>query len=181
MSGIVPSIVQLQIYTVVQAFLATVTGLDSSLVIQGLPNRSAMPLANPGYVTMQITGGDRLNYNLDTWDPTDPDPTAIASETHWKVRMQIDFYGQASGDWSTVLAGLWKDETACLALEPVCDPLYANGPMLGALDDSEAQYEARWTVEAFLQYNPVATVPMQFTTGVVGPVTLINVDEAIPP
>ena len=179
MSGLVPSIVQLQIYTVLQTFLETVTGLGQSLVIQGLPNRSAMPPASPGYVSMQITNGERLNYNIDTWDPTDPAPTAIASETHWKVRMQIDFYGQASGDWSTVFAGLWKDETACLALEPVCDPLFANGPMLGALDDSEAQYEARWTVEAFLQYNPIVTVPMQFADTLT--VTLTNVDEAYPP
>ena len=179
MSGLTPSIVELQIYTVVQAFLATVTGLDPSLIIQGLPNRDAMPLANPGFVSMQLTLGNRLNYNIDTWDPTNPAPTAISSETHWKEKMQVDFYGQTSGDWSRVFAGLWKDETACLALEPVCDPLYANDPLLGALDDSEQQYEARWTVEAFLQYNPVTTVPMQFADTLT--VTLTNVDEAYPP
>lgn len=179
MSGLTPSIVERQIYVAVKAFIVTVTGLDPSLVLQGLPNRDAMPLASPGFVTMQLTLGARLNYNIDTWDPTDPAPTAISSETHWKERIQVDFYGQASGDWSRVFAGLWKDETACLALEPVCDPLYANDPLLGPLDDSEQQYEARWTVEAFLQYNPVTTVPMQFAN--TATVTLINVDKAYPP
>lgn len=179
MSGLTPSIVELQIYTVVQAFLAIVTGLDSSLIIQGLPNRDAMPLASPGFVSMQLTLGNRLNYNIDTWDPMATAPTAISSETHWKERIQIDFYGQASGDWSRVFAGLWKDETACIALEPVCDPLYANDPMLGPLDDSEQQYEARWTVEAFLQYNPITSVPMQFADTL--DITLISVDEAYPP
>jgi len=178
-SGLTPSIIERQIYVVVKAFLVTVTGLDPSLILQGLPNRSAMPAAAPGFVTMQLTLGNRLNYNIDTWDPTDPNPAAISSETHWKERMQVDFYGQASGDWSRVFAGLWKDETACLALEPTADPLYANDPLLAPLDDSEQQYESRWTVEAFLQYNPVTTVPMQFAN--TATVTLINVDEAYPP
>jgi hypothetical protein len=179
MSGLTPSIVERQIYVAVKAFLVTVTGLDPALVLQGLPNRSSMPPAAPGYVTMQLTLGNRLNYNIDTWDPTDPAPTAITSETHWKERMQVDFYGAAAGDWSRVFAGLWKDETACLALEPVCDPLYAHDPLLAPLDDSEQQYESRWTVEAFLQYNPVVSVPMQFADTL--EVTLINVDEAYPP
>lgn len=179
MSGLTPSIVERQIYIAVKAFLVTVTGLDPSLVLQGLPNRSAMPAASPGYVTMQLTLGNRLNYNIDTWDPTAVAPTAISSETHWKERMQVDFYGQQSGDWSRVFAGLWKDETACLALEPTCDPLYAHDPLLAPLDDSEQQYESRWTVEAFLQYNPVTTVPMQFAD--TAQVTLINVDKAYPP
>jgi len=179
MSGLTPSIVERQIYVAVKAFLVTVTGLDPALVIQGLPNRSSMPPASPGYVTMQLTLGTRLNYNIDTWDATDPAPTAITSETHWKERIQVDFYGAAAGDWSRVFAGLWKDETACLALEPVCDPLYAHDPLLAPLDDSEQQYESRWTVEAFLQYNPVVSVPMQFADTL--EVTLINVDEAYPP
>lgn len=179
MSGLVPSIVQRQIYVVVKAFLVTVTDLDPSLILQGLPNRDAMPLASPGFVTMQITHGERLNYNIDTWDPTDPAPTGISSETHWKVRMQIDFYGQQSPDWATVFAGLWKDETAVLALRPICEPLFGTGPLWAPMDDDEQQYEARWTFEAFLQYNPVTTVPMQFADTL--SVTLINADEAYPP
>lgn len=179
MSGLTPSIVEEQIYTVVKAFLVTVTGLDPDLVLQGLPNRSSMPLASPGYVTMQLSLSSRLNYNIDTWDPTDPAPTAITSETHWKERIQVDFYGASAGDWSKVFAGLWKDETAVLALQPVCEPLYANDPLMAPLEDDEQQYELRRTVEAFLQYNPVTAVPMQFADTL--EVTLINVDEAYPP
>lgn len=179
MSGLTPSIVQRQLYVAVKAFLVTVTGLDPSLVIQGLPNRSAMPPATPGFVSIQLTNGNRLNYNIDTWDYTDPAPTTISSETHWKECVQVDFYGSAAGDWSRVFAGLWKDETACLALEPTCDPLYAEDPMLGPLEDDEEQYESRWTVQAYLQYNPVTAVPMEFADTL--SVTLINVDEAYSP
>jgi len=138
-----------------------------------------MPAASPGFVTMQLSQGNRLNYNIDTWDATDPAATAITSETHWKERLQVDFYGATSGDWSRIFAGLWKDETAVLALQPTCEPLYCHDPLLAPLDDSEQQYEQRWTVEAFLQYNPVVSVPMQFADTL--SVTLINVDEAYPP
>lgn len=171
---------QRSLYAVVKALLVTITGLDPSLVLQGLPNRSAMPAASPGFITMQLTGNNRLNYNIDTWD-TSPDaaPTVISAEQHVKMRLQVDFYGAASGDWATMFTTLWRDETACLALEPTADPLYTNDPLLAPLDDSEQQYESRWTVEAFLQYNPVTTVPMQFADTL--EVTLINVDEAYTP
>lgn len=179
MSGLTPSIVERQIYAAVKAFLVTVTGLDAALILQGLPNRSAIPAASPGYVTMQLTMGNRLNYNIDTWDFTNPNPTIISSETHWKERMQIDFYGQSAGDWSRVFAGLWKDETACLALSPTCQPLYTDDPMGPFQEDSEDQYEQRWVVQAYLQYNPVTPVPMQFADQL--SVTLINVDKTYPP
>lgn len=186
MSGLVPSIVQRQLYQAVKAFLVTITGLDPKLILQGLPNREAMPLASPGFATMQLTRGQRLNTNIDTWDLTDPAPTLIDSETHWQERMQIDLYGASSGDWARVFAGLWRDETGCLALagagglaNPTCQPLYHDEPLLAPLDDDEKQYEQRWTVPAYLQYNPVTSVPQDFANTL--SVTLINVDEAYPP
>ena len=181
MAGLTPSIVELQIYNVVKALLVTVTGLNPTVVIRGLPNRSAMPPAAPGFVTMQLTLSERLNYNIDTWDPTATAPTTISSETHWKERMQVDFYGATAGDWAKVFCGLWKDEIGCVALEPVCDPLYTEGPLWAPLDDEEQQYEQRRTVQAYLQYNPVVTPPMQFAQPPYGPVTIINVDETFPP
>lgn len=170
---------QRSLYVVVKALLVSITGLDPSLVIQGLPNRAAMPPASPGYITMQLTGNNRLNYNIDTWDFADPNPSEISAEQHVKMRLQLDFYGVASGDWATMFTTLWRDETACLALEPTADPLYTNDPILAPLDDSEQQYESRWTVEAFLQYNPITTVPMQFADTL--SITLINVDKTYPP
>ncbi len=137
-----------------------------------------MPPASPGFVTMQLTRGQRLNYNIDTWDVTDPAPTETDSETHWQERMQIDFYGASSGDWSRVFAGLWRDEVGCLALAPNCQPLYHDEPLLAPLEDDELQYEQRWLCQAFLQYNPVIS-PLQDFADTLS-VTLINVDEAYP-
>jgi hypothetical protein len=175
-----PSIVELQLYTVVKAFIVTVTGLNANLVLRGKVNRSAMPPASPGFVTMQLTGSTQLNYPMDTWSLTSPNPTFLSSESHWKERMQIDFYGGSAGDWAKAFAGLWKDETAALALAPVCEPLYADDPVLAPLDDGEEQYELRRMVNSYLQYNPVTMPLMQFMAPPYGPVTLINVDEAYP-
>lgn len=177
MNTVLPT--QRNLYTVLKAFIVSVTGLDPTLVIQGLPNRSALPAARPGYVTMQLTRTKRLRTNQDTWDPTDVDPNAIELEQGTEVRMQLDLYGAASGDWGVILQTLFRDETACVALAPTCQPLYSTDASLVPLDDDEAQYEQRWTIGAVLQYNPVTSVPMQFADTL--EVTLINVDEAYPP
>lgn len=167
------------VYVAMKAFIVSVIGLDPALVIQGLPNRAAMPLASPGFVTMQIPRTRRLRTNQDTRDLTDVAPTAIAVEMGTELRMQLDLYGAAAGDWAVILQALLRDETGCIALAPACQPLYTGDAFLAPLDDSESQYEQRWTLEAVLQYNPVTSVPMQFAD--TASVTLINVDEAYPP
>jgi hypothetical protein len=185
MSGYIVTPVQRDVYVLLKAFLVTVTGLDPSLVIQGLPNRSAMPPASPGFVSMQLSRLKQLRTPEETWDYTDVAPTEIAVEQGTELRCQLDLYGAASGDWGAMLQTLLRDETGCIALagadptNPVCQPLYASDAQLVTLDDSESQYEDRWTIEAILQYNPVTSVPMQFADTL--ELTVINVDEAYPP
>lgn len=171
--------IQRDVYVTLKAFLVTVTGLNPSLVLQGLPNRSAMPQASPGFVTMQFVRMKQLRTPEETWDPTDIAPTAIDVEQGTELRCQIDLYGATSGDWAVMLQTLLRDETGCVALAPTCQPLYASDAQLAPLADDEAQYEQRWTIEAILQYNPVTSVPMQFADTL--ELTVINVDEAYPP
>lgn len=177
-SGYVTSITQAQLYVLFQTYLANLTGLDPSLILQGLPNRDAMPPASPGYATMQLTMGDRLNQNEVTWDLVNP-AVELAIQTNFKERLQVDFYGGTSGDWSRVFASLWRDETTCIQLEPTCDPLFADSPILVPLEDDEQQYEQRWMVQAYFQYNPVVSVPMEFADAL--EVVLVNVDATYPP
>lgn len=185
MSGLLVSPTQDALYRLIKVLVVTATGLDPSLVIQGQPNRAAMPLAAPGFVTMQATTTKRLITNQETYDPTDPNPTEIDIEQGTQLRMQLDLYGASSGDWGVILSTLLRSEYACIALagadpqNPVVVPLYSGDAFLAPLDDSELQYENRWTIEAILQYNPVTTVPMQFADTLT--VTLINVDETYPP
>jgi hypothetical protein len=177
--------VQADVYRSVKALVVTATGLDPSLVIQGQPNRTAMPAAAPGFAVMQATTTKRLRTNQDTWSLTDPNPASIDTEQGTQIRVQLDLYGADSGDWGVILCTLLRSEYACTVLagadpaKPVCVPLYSGDPFNAPLDDSEAQYESRWTLEAILQYNPVTTVPAQFADTLT--VTLINVDETYPP
>jgi hypothetical protein len=157
----------------------SVTGLGQSLVIQGLPNRTALPPASPGFVSMQLTRAKRLRTNQVTWDQIGLNPTTLEIEQGTELRLQLDLYGAGSGDWGVMLETLLRDETACVALAPTCQPLYSSDATLVPLDDDEQQYEQRWMIEAVLQYNPVTTTPMQFANTL--EVTLINVDETYPP
>lgn len=176
---------QTDLYRLVKALVVAATGLDPTLVIQGQPNRAAMPLAVPGFAMMQTTLTKRLRTNQETWDLTSPNPDHLDTEQGTQVRMQLDLYGEASGDWAVILCTLLRSEYACTVLagadpaNPVVVPLYSGDPFNAPLDDSEAQYENRWTIEAILQYNPVTSVPMQFADTLT--VTLTNVDEAYPP
>lgn len=162
----------------------TVTGLAPALVIKGLPNRSAMPPASPGFVAMMLTRAKQLRTPESTYGVTVP-PTALDLEQGTEIRLQLDLYGATSGDWAVILQTLLRSEPGCVALagadplNPVCQPLYASDAHLAPLDDSEDQYEERWTIEAILQYNPVTSVPMQFADTL--ELTVINVDEAYPP
>lgn len=177
--------VQRSLYVLVKALVVAVTGLDPALVVKGLPNRSAMPPASPGFVSMQLTRGKQLRTPESTWDPLAAAPTELEIEQGTEMRLQLDMYGAASGDWAIVIQTLLRDETGCVALagpdplNPVCQPLYASDANLAPLDDSEAQYEERWTIDAVLQYNATISVPMQFADTL--EVTLINVDKAYPP
>jgi hypothetical protein len=173
------SITQAQLYVLMQAFVQAVTGLAEDLVIQGLPNRAAMPEASPGFVSMTITHTPRLRTNVDTWDTTSDDPATIELEQGTQVRMQLDCYGAASGDWAVMLSTVFRDSVGVAQFIPTCAPLYTEDPILAPLSDSEEQYESRWIVGAILQYNPITTAPQQFMDAAA--VDLVDVDVAYPP
>lgn len=175
--------VQQQIFGVLAPFIVSVTAetavpLTQQLVLQGLPNRSSMPQASPGFATMTMIGIKRLRTNIDSWVQVG-EPVAMSHEMGAEVRVQVDFYGATSMDWAAAFMTLFRDDSGVIALAPVCAPLYADDARMAPLEDSEDQYEQRWTVDAVLQYNPVTTDPMQFADSLT--VTVINVDEAYRP
>ena len=168
---------QSDVYTAVKAFLLGVLPLDSAHVVQGYPNRAAMP-GGP-FVVMTMVGSHRLRTNVDTWDTTNPAPTVLSYETGMEVMLQLDVYGPSAGDWAQELVTLWRDDYGCQALAPACQPLYSDDPRRMPLIDGEDQYEDRWTITARLQYNPTVTTPQDFADA--ASVTLINVDKEYPP
>lgn len=189
MTGLVTAPTLQGVYAVLQPFIASVTGLDPSVVIQGTPNRTAMPPASPGYISMQAVLTKRLRTNVHSYT-TDVDDDTLAIEQGTQLEVQIDCFGASAPEWGVALSTLLRDDVGCVALAgtdgdgnplvpPTCQPLYVDEVPFVPLDDSEEQYEQRWIVRAILQYNPVTTPPQQFATA--ASVTVINVDEAYPP
>lgn len=166
------------LFSDLRAFLIAATGLAPENIVRGLTNRAAMVLPSAPFIILTPILLKRLRTNVDTWDTSVSNPTVTTSEMGTQITVQLDVYGETSGDLATLLTTLLRDEVACDALT-TCQPLYADDPKMAPLIDAERQYEERWTLGAVLQYNPVTTVPMQFADTLT--IDLINVDEAYPP
>ena len=78
--------------------------------------------------------------------------------------MQLDFYGSSSADWSSMFQTVFRDAWSWDQFPLNIKPLYADDPMQMPLIDGEEQYEQRWRVSCFMQYNPVTTVNQDFAT-----------------
>ena len=180
MSAATVSITVSQIYTVLGNFIVAQLGIAASQVVQGYQNRTAMPTpASGGFVVMSAIAKKRLRTNIDTYSGTSspaPAPGPVTSEQGQQIDVQLDCYGPLSSQWSDILTTLLRDNVGCMALAPVCQPLYADDPMRAPLTNAEAQYEDRWIVTARLQYNAVVTTSQDYAT-VLGPVNTIDVKD----
>lgn len=163
------------VYKALGAFVASMLGLSSGQVVQGYPNRTAMPVGP--FVLMTAMLKKRLRTNVDNYQSTTdpkPAPGPVTAEQGQQVTVQLDCYGPASSDWSDILSTLLRDNVGCLALAPKCQPLYADDPIRAPLTNAELQYEDRWIVQAVIQYNPITTTAQEYAT-VLGPVDIIDV------
>jgi len=178
MTAATVSITDSQIYTVLGAFIVGVLGISAPQVIQGYPNRTAMPSpASAGFVVMTTISKKRLRTNVDTFAGTTspaPAPGPVTSEQAQQIDIQIDCYGPQSFEWSDILTTLLRDNIGCLALAPYCQPLYADDPVRVPLINAEMQYEDRWLVTARLQYNQVVTTGQTYAVEL-GPVDIVDV------
>lgn len=162
-----------QLYGVFGRFVQSIVGV-SVPVVQGQANRVSMP--DGPFILLQAAVSGRLGTNIDTWDPVNQ---TQATQQKTKVKVQIDCYGPDSHTWATMLSTLWRDFYGCDFMKPTCQPLYTGEPFQGALIDGEEQYEERWTVLGYVQYNPVTTFAQQSATALA--VSVINVDERYKP
>jgi hypothetical protein len=166
------------VYTALGAFIVAQLGLATTQVIQGYPNRVAMPTpASGGFVVMSAISKKRLRTNIDNFAGTSevaPAPGPVTAEQGQQVDIQLDVYGPTASDWADILTTLLRDNVGCLALAPTCQPLYADDPIRAPLTNAEMQYEDRWIVTARIQYNAVVTTAQEYAT-VLGPVALVDV------
>ena len=166
------------VYTALGNFVAAQLGLSPGQVVQGYPNRVAMPVGP--FVLMTGMLKKRLRTNVDNYAGTSdvaPAPGPVTAEQGQQIMVQLDCYGPQSSDWSDILSTLLRDNVGCEALLPVCQPLYADDPVRSPLIDSEAQYEDRWIVSAYIQYNAVTTTAQTYAVEL-GPVALTDATPA---
>jgi hypothetical protein len=153
------------------------TGVE---VVKGLGNRVPPP-AGP-HVAVTATLQRRLGTNEAAYTDTgDPGPVQgfRAVTTSMEMAVQLDFYGPDAGAWAAAAVALWRDDQGCELLGPECQPLYADEGFQAPFVTGEEQYEARWIVNARLQYNPTIELSQQFADA--AEVTAVNVDVQYPP
>jgi hypothetical protein len=148
------------VYAAVVAFILGIIPLDAAHVLKG--NQNQVPTPTGPYAILNIISQKRIHTNVDTWDTTIPDPAGIVREQAIWLEMQIDLYGPASGDWAAIFTTMFRDDYACLALAPNCQPLHADDPTRAPLVLGEQQYVDRWIIRANLEYNPVVSTTDQF-------------------
>lgn len=146
--------------------------IDAAHVLKGNQNRVATPTGP--FVILNIIRQKRIHTNVDTWDTTIPNPSGIVREQAIWLEMQVDLYGPSSGDWAAMFSTLFRDDYACRALAPTCQPLHADDPMRAPLVLAEQQYVDRWIVRAQIQYNPAVSSVDQFADTI-----QINVIDAV--
>ena len=169
---------QSAVYAALGAFITSTLGLSTGQVIQGYPNRVAMPPLG-GFVVMAMINAKRLRTNIDV-TPSGANPTTQTMEQGTQLDIQLDVYGPSAGDWAQILTTVLRDDVGCVALAPTCQPLYADDPIRAPLDSAEEQYEDRWIIQAMIQYNPVVTVPLQYADAL-GPVGIIDAQQQYHP
>lgn len=172
------SITSAQLYTIIGQFVQNVIGVDpatSATVVVTRGQINLVPMPNSAFINMQLFTQGRVRTNQHTFTSDQQ----MHVEVGTKVKVRLDFYGPLAQDWSKAVGGLWRDDYGCAFLASVGAPLYEGDAMQSALVNGEEQYEDRWIMELFLQYNPVITVPQQSATTL--KVGVHNVDETFPP
>lgn len=134
-----------QIFREVRAYLLGLFSCPPSSVIQSYQNDAPLP---NNAIVMTILFEHSLDVAANYYEP---DKAVVQQSV--EITMQIDFYGEESGDRARKLCNLWKNHYTTARLV-YCQPLYSKDPMQMTFINEQSRYEHRWMVEIALQYNP---------------------------
>lgn len=140
------SITHADIYAEVRAYMLGLFSCPPETIIQGYQNDAPLP-SNAIVMSMLFEHG--LDISANYYAPGDKAYLQQSVE----ITMQIDFYGEESGDRARKLCNFWKSQHAAARLIS-CQPLYSKDPMQMEFINEQSRYEQRWMVEIALQYNP---------------------------
>lgn len=130
---------------------------DGAAIVRAQTN--LVPMPDSPFALLTEVGQYELGRPEIDYD-TDAETASILTPT--RIDIQIDFYGQAAGDYVRAFAGMFGSPLAYERFPADLKPLYLSPPHQGPLITGEQQYESRWTTTVTLQYNPVVVLPQQF-------------------
>jgi len=171
----IPSITQSDVLKAVGDFLVTVLPSGFS-VIQALDNLVAPPVTN--YAAMQIVTQSRLATNIqtDTLDLIDGDYSQITQKT--EISIQVDIYSETASNQASVISTLFRDAFAYDSFPENIKPLYCDDPKQIVFVNDAMQYEKRFMIMLYLQYDPTVTVSTQLAVEL-NPPTIYTVIEGV--
>ena len=148
--------------------------MPSAAIVRGQTNDVPAPLP-PSLV---ITEVGKLQYTTTRvkFDPLTGISTFLQPV---ELRLQLDFYGNAGGEMSGSAATMLRSGYAVENFPDGVTPLFCSDPFQAPLTTGEKQFEARWTMELFVQYNAPVTVGQE-SFNVVGSVIADPVNITIP-
>lgn len=172
MTATYASILEADVFTALRTFILALVDCE---VVRTQVNRVAMPKGD--FIAMTPMGSVQLETNAHTYGATSE---TVMRPTQYTI--QVDCYGAKAGDRAQTLVTMLRDDYAVQSLASGgkdIAPLYADDAHQMPLIDGEQQYEARWTFNSVLQYNPAVTL----TTETADTLTVgtVDVDRSYPP
>lgn len=167
-----PSILEVTIFSALRTFILSIVDCE---VIRSQVNRVSSPKGD--FVALTPVSSIPLETNTDAWTETEKNVLRPV-----QLNVQIDCYGEKSGDRAQVISALFRDDYACqsfLAYGADIQPLYAGDAQQIPLISGEDAYVERWTFELALQVNSVITVPQQTANTLTA--GIISVERTYPP
>ena len=165
------------LFTVLSAWIISVTGLDQNHVVQGLGNGVPPPAGT--FVCMTGLSQKLLSAFELEYTPVNNTEAITYSTDHV---VQLDCYGPTAADLAMALAISFNAEPACTFFEAFAaanggytiDPLYADDPVSMPLTNGEQQYEKRYVIKCHTQLDTSLALAMQFMA--TAKVTPVNVE-----
>ena len=142
---------------VLKAFIESFATDD--IVLQGQQNR--VPPRKKKFVVMQEIGRSRLATNLRNYY-AEGDNELQQNITSTEISIQIDIYGPDSADIAQQFEILFRDYIAADFFPRNIAPLYCENFRQIALQDTEKQYNQRWTTTAKFNILPETITKIEF-------------------
>ncbi|WP_293048538.1 hypothetical protein [Pandoraea sp.] len=175
-----PSITESTIFTALRTFLLGILPVGIE-VVQAQQNNVGEPVG-PDFVSVNSIGTQRLSTNVETYTDPGTNPGTKNSTVSMQFRVQLDVHGPNAADNATTIVTLFRDDYGCeqfATVNPGIQPLFCEDPRQMPFINGENQYEQRWMIEAFIEYNPVIQTPQDFASQV--DVNVVSVEATYPP